>query len=157
VDQRSVEGGAVTQIELSVSESFVPDPVQPAPTGSVEHWADAVRDATEPCLVINSLSIVVAASPTACTLLGFDAEKDPAGLHLFSGALRLLDFTSAGAALSDGDREKIPPVLACYSGRLARGLLRVQSGSEVLTVDAISTPLFNGHTPAGSLTFFSKI
>jgi hypothetical protein len=147
----------VTQIEFSVSEPFVPDPVQPKPTGSVEHWAVAVRDATEPCLVINCLSIVVAASPSACTLLGFDAEKDAAGLHLFSGALRLLDFTSAGAPISDSDMEKIPPVLACSSGRLARGLLRVQSGAEVLTVDAIATPLFDGHTSAGSLTFFSKI
>jgi PAS domain-containing protein len=147
----------VTQIELSVSESFVPDPVQPVPTGSVEHWATAVRDAPEPCLVINSLSIVVAASPSACALLGFDVAKDAAGLHLFSGALRLLDFTAAGAALSDSDMEKIPPVLACSSGRLARGLLRVQSGAEVLTVDAIATPLFDGHTAAGSLTFFSKI
>ncbi len=147
----------MTQIELSVSESYVPDPVQPEPTGSVEHWAAAVRGAPEPCLVINSLSIVVAASPSACALLGFDAEKGAAGLHLFSGSLRLLDFTAAGDAIADSEMEKIPPVLACSSGRLARALLRVQSGAEVLTVDAISAPLFDGHTPAGSLTFFSKI
>jgi PAS domain-containing protein len=141
-------------VELSVSESFAE---AAEPTSSLEHWATAVSTASEPCLVVDSISMIVAASPAACTLLGFDTQADAVGRHLAAGVLRLLDFTSAGAPLPDSEMEKIPPVLAYSSGRLARGLLRVQSGAEVRTVDAIASPLFDGRKVVGSLTFFSQI
>jgi hypothetical protein len=141
-------------VELSLSESLAE--TAPEPTSSVEHWVAAVSCAIEPCIVIDSLSMIVAASPTACTLLGLEDQESAAGRHLFAGVLRLLDFGN-GAALPDIDREKIPPVLAYNSGKLSHGLIRVQAGDEVLTLDAIATPLFDGRKVVGSLTFFSRI
>lgn len=79
------------------------------------------------------------------------------GLSLFAGVLRLLDFSAAGAELGDGELEKIPPVLACSSERMARGLMRVQSRGEVVTLDAIATPLFDDEKVVGSLTFLMPI
>jgi len=147
----------VAHVELSVSESFAADGVPMEPTSSLEHWAGAVSTATEPCVVVDSFSMIVAASPAACTLLGFATQADAVGRHLVAGVLRLLDFTSEGGPLPESEMEKIPPVLAYSSGRLARGLLRVQSGGEVRTVDAIASPLFDGRKVVGSLTFFSQI
>ena len=147
----------MAHVELSVSESFAADALPTEPTSSLEHWATAVSTATEPCLAVDSFSMIVAASPAACTLLGFATQDDAVGRHLVAGVLRLLDFTAEGGPLPDSDLEKIPPVLAYSSGRLARGLLRVQSGGEVRTVDAIASPLFDGRKVVGSLTFFSQI
>ena len=148
----------MAHVELSVSEPFTPEATVAQSTGSLEHWGTAVARATEPCLVLESISSeIVAVSPAGATLLGFSNPAAAAGLHLFAGVLRLLDFTSAGARLPDAEMEKIPPILACTSGRLARGLLRVQAGDEVRTVDAIATPLFDGRKVVGSLTFFSHI
>jgi len=152
----------VAHVELSVTEQFGPDAAPIDPTSvdlasSLEHWALAVAGATEPCFIIDSVSMIVAASPAACTLLGFATQQDAVGCHLFAGVLKLLDFTSVGARLPDSEIEKIPPVLAYSSGRLARGLLRIQSGEEVRTVDAIAAPLFDGRKTVGSLTFFSQI
>ena len=55
--------------------------------------------------------------------------------------------------------EKIPPLLAIRSKRLARGLMRVQiDGPEPhLTVDAIATPLMAADQVVASLTFFSPV
>ncbi len=147
----------MAHVELSVSEPFAPGTIPAEPTSSLSHWAPAVASASEPCLMIDSVSMIVSASPSACTLLGFANQAEAQGCHLFAGVLHLLDFTSAGAPLPDSEIEKIPPVLACSSGRLARGLLRVQSGTEVRTVDAIATPLFDMRKVVGSLTFFSQI
>jgi hypothetical protein len=144
-------------VELSLSEPFDDEVVVPEATGSLEHWATAVSSASEPCMVLDTLSMIMAASPAASVLLGFSDQAEALGRNLFAGVLRLLDFTSEGGLLPDGDMEKIPPVLACSSGRLARGLLRVQDGDEVRTVDAIATPLFDGRKVVGSLTFFSQI
>jgi hypothetical protein len=142
-------------VELSLSESTEPD-LGPAPATSVEHWAVAVSEAVEPCLLIDSLSMIVAASASACELLGFEDQSKAVGRHLFAGVVRVIDFAD-GASLPDSEIEKIPPVLAFSSGRLARGLLRVHVGGETRTLDAIATPLFDGRKPVGSLTFFSSI
>ena len=151
----------MAQIELSLSEEpLAPEAITPESTGSLEHWAAAVASAGEPCLVLAALtSEIVAVSPAAAAMLGFTDENGGLGIgmHLFAGILKLLDFTSAGARLPDSEMEKIPPVLACSSGRLARGLLRVQAGEDVRTVDAVSAPLFDGRKVVGSLTFFSQI
>jgi hypothetical protein len=144
----------VAHVELSVSEPVAPE----GTTGSLEHWATTVARANEPCLVLESISSeIVAVSPSAATLLGFAGQGAASGLHLFAGVLRLLDFSAEGANLPDSEMEKIPPILACTSGRLARGLLRVQAGDEVRTVDAVAAPLFDGKKVVGSLTFFSHI
>ncbi|WP_345631976.1 hypothetical protein [Rugosimonospora acidiphila] len=100
---------------------------------------------------------IVAISAPACRLLGFPDEESAVGQSVRSGVIPLVDFTSPPVPLPDGDLEKIPLRLAYTSGRLARGLLRVQTATEVHTIDAVSTPLFEGDQPVGSLTFFSRI
>ena len=69
----------MAHVELSVSESFAADAPPTEPTSSLEHWATAVSTATEPCLVVDSFSTIVAASPAACTLLGFENQDDAVG------------------------------------------------------------------------------
>ena len=145
----------MAHLELSVSESAEPDLV-PAPATSVEHWAIAVSEAAEPCLLIDHLSMIVAASAAVCALLGFEDQGKAVGRHLFAGVVRLIDFAD-GEKLPDSEIEKIPPVLAYSSGRLARGLLRVKVGPETRTLDAVATPLFDGKKPVGSLTFFAPV
>jgi hypothetical protein len=153
----------VAHVELSLSEPFV-DPGRDTPPeggGSLQRWARAVAEADEPCLVLEHASVVVesvimAVSPAAARMLGFPDLDSAVGRRLFD-VLQLVDFTSSPLALPGGDLEKIPPVLASSSGRLARGLLRVRTPDEVLTVDAIATPLFDAGRPVGSLTFFSQI
>lgn len=140
----------MAHVELSLSEPEV------SPASSVEHWVAAVSCAIEPCIIINSLSMILAASPAACTMFGLGDQETVVGRHLFGGVLRLIDFGN-GATLPDIDREKIPPVLAYNSGKLSHGLLRVEAGDAVLTLDAIATPLFDGRQVVASLTFFSQV
>jgi hypothetical protein len=148
----------VAHVELSLSEPFVPPPEDgPDPGGALGRWAAAAAEADEPCMVIDAYSAIVALSRSACTLLGFRDQESAVHRHLFGGVLRLLDFTANPTALADGDLEKIPPILAFSSGRLARGLIRAQSGGEIRTLDAIATPLLDGDQVVGSLTFFSQI
>lgn len=132
-----------------------------APLRALDRWGAAVHDAVEPCLVVDHLSRIVAASPGACQLLGLGEPQMAVGLSLFAGVLRLLDFTAAPAPLGDGELERIPPVLACSSGRLAHALMRVQAGGAVVTLDAVATPLFDGPfgdgRVVGSLTFLALV
>ncbi|HKT04688.1 MAG TPA: hypothetical protein VJT31_34675 [Rugosimonospora sp.] len=149
----------MAHVELSLSDPFVPQARTPqaAVISSLDRWGSAAHAATEPCLVVDSLSRIVAASPRACELLGLGEPQMAVGLSLFAGVLRLLDFSAAGVPLGDGELEKIPPVLAFSSQRLARAIMRVQAGGEVVTVDAVATPLFDGDRPVGSLTFLLPI
>jgi hypothetical protein len=152
----------VAHVELSISEAFVPEAratIQPEQLGSLELWAHTVAAAGEPCMLIDVEMAIVAISESACQLLGLGNPGDATGESLVEGALRLVDFTQARTELPDVEIEKIPPVLAISSGRLARGLLRVQSGieGEAATVDAIATPLHDGGQVSGSLTFFCEV
>ncbi len=146
----------MAHVELSVTDPLAPQ-LRDQELASIDRWRAAVHGATEPCLVVDHLSRIVAASSRACELLGLGEPHMAIGLSLFAGVLRLLDFTAAGAALGDGELEKIPPVLAFSSERMARALMRVQSGGEVVTLDAIATPLFDGAKVVGSLTFLMPI
>ena len=124
---------------------------------TVDHWADAVDQANEPCLVIDSRAVIAAASPAASRLLGFDGPSSAAGLCLHDGVLPLIDFTAAANRLADTELAKIPPVQALLSERLARGLLRVRLGADIVTIDAVATPLWADGDVAGSLTFFCTV
>jgi hypothetical protein len=153
----------VAHVELSLTESFAPQARPSADStaaGSVSRWAARVAEATEPCLVIDSNASIVAASASCCTLLGLGDPDTIVGRFLLDGALRLVDFTAARGELTEAEIDKIPPLLALSSGRLARGLMRVHDGAEGgldATVDAIATPLWDDTTVVGSLTFFSAI
>lgn len=153
----------MAHVELSLTESFAPH-VRPSAdstaAGSVSRWAAMVAEATEPCLVIDGNASIVAASVSCCTLLGLGDPETIEGRFLLDGVLRLVDFTAARGELTEAEIDKIPPLLALSSGRLARGLMRVHDGAEGgldATVDAIATPLWDDTTVVGSLTFFSAI
>jgi PAS domain-containing protein len=147
----------VAHVELSLSESSMPAMPGVPDWSTVDRWAMAVEGANEPCVVIDGLGVITAASESACQLLGFRGPSAAVGLCVFSGVLPLVDFTAEGLPLPEGDLQRIPPVLAVTSGRLARGLMRVRTGVDVITMDAVSTPLFDERTVVGSLTFFCEV
>ncbi|MEU6072678.1 hypothetical protein [Micromonospora sp. NPDC047074] len=152
----------MAHVELSLSDVFVP--AAGTSTGqesdNVGRWSSTVSRADEPCLLIDAATRVVAVSTSGCELLYLGAPEDVIGLPLLDGGLRLLDFTANRGELTEPEIDKIPPLLALSSKRLARGLLRVQGMSAEApdsTVDAISTPVLTDGTVTGSLTFFSPV
>lgn len=152
----------MAHVELSLPESFVPSasPSTPQETDNFRRWCATVAAAIEPCLLIDLHTTIEAVSASCCELLGLGTPEKAVGQQLLEGELRLLDFTAARAELPEQETEKIPPLLALSSGRLARGLLRVRSGDaggSAATVDAIATPVITQGIVAGSLTFFSKV
>ncbi|MDG4763131.1 hypothetical protein O7632_03245 [Solwaraspora sp. WMMD406] len=153
----------MAHVELSISESLVPqvrEPIEPMRVDNFRLWADAAAAALEPCLVIDHELVVVAASRSCRELLGLSEHGSVVGRPLLE-ELRLVDFTAQRGELDEAEIDKIPPLLALTSGRLARGLLRVANGAHDGesdgTVDAIATPVWIGQKVAGSLTFFSPI
>lgn len=133
-----------------------PPPVESS--GSLQRWATAVSGAHEPCLLIDADSVIVAASSACADLLSCDSIS-ACGLRLRDAVRHLVDFTDPPDKLDSSEADKIPPLLAISSGRLARGLIRVAGpGQERASiVDAVATPLRDGTTVVGSLTFFARI
>jgi len=152
----------VAHLELSFTESSIPA-VEPADFAvhervrSLDRWRVAAAGAGEACLVLNELLDIVALSPTAAGLLGADSPADLLGCNILAGIVRLVDFNQQPQPLPQGDVEKTPPVLAQETGRLARGLLRVESEDRLVTLDAVATPLLEGGRVVGSLTFFAEL
>ncbi len=151
----------MAHVELSVTGQMDPT-LEVLPyerPSSMDRWTEAVRDATEPCLVLSELQTIVAASASACALLGLANPQVAKDVSLFAGVIRFVDFTKPAGDLAEGDLEKIPLVLAYTSGRLARGLLRIHAGDDEppRTLDAIATPVMEGEKVVGSLTFLSLI
>ncbi|HEX6968545.1 MAG TPA: hypothetical protein VF174_07025 [Micromonosporaceae bacterium] len=147
----------MAHVELSLSDAFGrrQDPVD-----SLANWVASVAVAAEPCLIIDVDAVIAAASVSCCDLLGLGSPDSVVGQPLLDGNLRLVDFTTARNELTDAEVDKIPPLLALTSGRLAHGLLRVRTdpdGRSDATVDAIATPLLVDGAVAGSLTFFSEV
>ncbi|GIJ10660.1 PAS domain-containing protein [Micromonospora andamanensis] len=152
----------MAHVELSLSEVFAPSGGTPTEPGcdNIGRWSATVSSAHEPCLLIDAETRVLAVSTAGCELLQLGAPEDVIGLPLLDGGLRLLDFTAYRGELAEPEVDKIPPLLALTSGRLARGLLRIEAATEDApdaTVDAISTPVLADGEVAGSLTFFSEV
>jgi len=154
----------VAHVELSVSDPYAAYErlalALAEPDYNLGRWASVVLGAAEPCLVINSAALIVAASEPCCDMFGLGSSDAAANRHLLDGTMRFVDFTAARSELAEGEVNKIAPLLALASGRLARGLIRVRCGFDeqrVCTADAIATPLWQGSTVVGSLTFFSPI
>ena len=151
----------MAHVELSLSGAFVPQARTPAEAEfapGVDRWTATVAAAGEPCLIIDKSTKILAVSVSAAELLGLGKPPEAIGQPL-GAVLRLLDFTAGAGELEESDAEKIPPLLAIRSERLARGLLRVVPGpgETPLTVDAIATPLLEGERVVGSLTFISAV
>lgn len=154
----------MAQVELSLSAPLVPrarmSMEQEVLEDNLDRWSAVVAGAAEPSLVIDSDAMIVAASESCCEMFGFGPPASAIGRFLLDGVFRFVDFTAARGELAGGEIDKIAPLLALSSGRLARGLIRVQCGAgddDVCTADAIATPLWQGDTVVGSLTFFSVI
>lgn len=153
-------------VELSLSGEREPGrdrgPGAPA-ASSMWWWANAVAGAAEPCVVLDSDGVIVAHSETFRALLGdvmSGEDQEPAGEWVGRGlldVLRLVDLTAAAAPLAGWESERVPPLLVLATGALARGVMRVRIGAATRTVDAISTPLWDEATLAGSLTFLCRI
>jgi hypothetical protein len=142
-------------VELSFGLSG-PSPHEPGLQGSLWMWADTASVANEPCIVIDGVGDVVAASPGCGELFMIDIDA-AAGHRLVGEVLDLRDFSARQGILPDWEVKKIPPLLALSSRALARGLLRVWVGNAAETVDAISVPLIDGEVIVGSLTFFMPV
>jgi hypothetical protein len=144
----------VPHVELSVSEPAFTHP-RSTFDSSVAKWAKAAADAEEHCLVIDHGALIVAISASFEALLGLTVTA--IGRPMVGSVLKLLDFGD-GLELDEAEIGKTPPLLALSSGRLARGLMRVRSADgSSRTLDAISTPLIEQDTIAGSLTFFGEV
>jgi hypothetical protein len=152
----------VAHVELSLSGGFVPQARTPAESefvAGIDRWISTVATAVEPCLVIDVTTRILAVSPSCSELLGLGKPVDAVGQPLLGGVLRLIDFTAGGGELDEPEIERIPPLLAIRSKRLARGLMRVLTDREEshLTVDAIATPLVEADQVGASMTFFSPV
>ena len=154
----------MAHVELSLSESFIPQPRTPTPperiVDNLTRWVVAAVDAAEPCLVLDSERRVVAASDACRALLGLAPATPLAGRFPLTDAVRLVDFTAARGELAETEVATIPPLLALSSGRLVRGLMRVRAaadGGHDVTLDAISTPVWDAGVVVGSLTFFAPV
>lgn len=123
---------------------------------SLAMWADTASAANEPCIVIDRVGDVVAASPGCGELFMIDVEV-AAGHALVGEVLDLRDFSARHGVLPEWEVKKIPPLLALSSVALARGLLRVWVDNAAETVDAISVPLIDAGVIVGSLTFFLPV
>ena len=151
-------------VELSLSDEG--DPSDHPRTGQispVRHWARTVATADDACVVLDGDGMVVASSRSCRDLLGTDGRlplgdspQDWSGRGLLD-VLRLVDLTAGGVPLAAWEAERIPPLLALGTGKLARGLIRVRLGELTRTVDVVSTPLSHGESVAGSLSFFRRI
>lgn len=140
-------------VELSVSESYLGRARRPTEP-SLDRWAATVAGAEEPSLVIDADEIIVAMSAPLRQLLG---TSEPVTGRELLDTLLLIDFSSAGAMLGEGEIVKIPPLLAIHSGGLARGLVRLRSVGGPRTFDAVSSPLTDDGQIVGSITFFSTV
>lgn len=152
----------MTHVELSLSGAFVPQARTPAEAEfvtSIDRWTTTVAGAIEPCIVIDYTFAVLAVSASGSSLLSLGNPADVLGKPLLGGSLRLIDFTAGRGELTGPELEKIPPLLALTTRRLARGLMRLQpaGGASDLTIDAISTPLWARGQVTASLTFLSRI
>ncbi len=140
------------RVELSITDL---GPVVAPPPDPLGHWVRAVAGAIEPCLVVDKRAVIIAMSDMCVALLGL--THSPVGASLREGPFKLIDFSAGGDKLSEHEVEKVAPILAIKSGRLARGLIRVRCDSSVVTLDAIATPIGSPKAVAGSLTFFSPV
>lgn len=149
----------MAHVELSLTESFLPH-ARHSPAvnrgDTLARWSDAVAFASEPSLVIDAEETIIMVSAACCELLCLGDPASAVGRYLLDG-VRLVDFTAAQGQLTEPEIANIPPLLALSSGRLARGLLRVQCSDRPSTVDAIATPLRDGDRVVGSLTFFAPV
>lgn len=159
---RGEDGPHMAHIELSLTPADAAPDALPSlrvvgRPRDLDAWLAAVAEAEEPCLVLDAGGVIMGASPAAVRLLGAEAADELLGRGLLEDVVELLDFAGGADRLPDTQLPRLAPLLALGSGALARGLMRIRSGGEVVTLDAVSTPLRVDGELAGSLTFFHRL
>ncbi|QSB14957.1 hypothetical protein JQS43_00740 [Natronosporangium hydrolyticum] len=131
----------------------------PAPPTSLHRWAAVVTEASEPSLVLDAQTVIVAASTNGAQMLGCGAVANTVGRRMREAVTQLVDFSNPPDKLDSAEAGKTPPLLAISSRQLARGLMRVQCPDTGRTciMDAVATPLWERGQVVGSLTFFSQV
>ncbi|GAA3387347.1 hypothetical protein [Cryptosporangium minutisporangium] len=153
----------MAHIDMSVASTEVAPDVVPTlrlvgGARPLEAWLQAVGEAEEPCLLLDRDGVVLAASSNCHTALGVSTRRDGlVGRGLLEDVIDLIDFSAARMRLRPDEVERIPPLFALSTGALARGLMRIRSGANTWTLDAIATPLRVGGAVLGSLTFFHRV
>jgi hypothetical protein len=117
----------------------------------VEAWAPRVREASEAMLLVDATGRLIALSAAAGTLLGLDPTATAGALLL--DLVRVVDFTAAAVPVPDPEVQ-LPPLRAIATGRLNRGLVRLQSGHLVRSYDVVGVPLSDG---AGAVGFLATV
>lgn len=126
---------------------------------SLRRWAAVVTEASEPSLVLDEQTVIVAASTSGAQMLGCGDVASTVGRRMREAVTQLVDFSNPPDKLDSADAGKTPPLAAITSRQLARGLMRVQCPDTGRTciMDAVATPLWERGQVVGSLTFFSQV
>ena len=117
----------------------------------VEAWAPRVREAAEAMLLVDASGRLIALSAAAGRLLGLDPTAATGAMLL--DLVQVVDFTAAAVPVPDPDVQ-LPPLRALATGRLNRGLVRLQSGHVVRSYDVVGVPLSEA---AGAVGFFATV
>lgn len=151
----------MVHLEMSLASVDITDELNAPrrPSGiapALAAWHRAVADADDPCVLLDAEGMIAGVSAPCVSLLGALAPEQLLGRGMLDD-LDLVDFTATPQSLLPAQLARIPPLLALSSGTLARGLLRIRSGSDIRILDAIATPLRGEGEIAGSLTFFHPV
>jgi len=152
----------MAHIELSLAPADAAPETVPGlrVVGRARHldaWLEAVSEAEEPCLLLDAGGVMIGVSPPCVKLLCAESADGLLGRGLLEDVVDLVDFTAARERLGEQQLERLPPLLALTSGALARGLLRIRTGDEARTLDAVAAPLRAHGQLVGSLTFFHRV
>jgi PAS domain-containing protein len=119
-----------------------------------EAWRIAVSSATTAALLLDVDEMVHAISPAAAELLATRVTR-ALGRPVLE-LITLVDFHS-GAPTQEYAR-RIPPLVTIESELLSRGLFRVRGHDGLVTVDAVSAPVYDSNDYlAGSITFLAGV
>jgi PAS domain-containing protein len=152
----------VAHIELSLTSADAAPDELPAlrvvgRPRDLDAWLSAVADAEELCLILDAGGVIMGASPPCVRLFGAGSIEELLGRGLLEDVVALLDFSDAADRLPEWQLHRLPPLMAIGSGAPSRGLIRMRTGGEVITLDAVATPLRVAGELAGSLTFFQLL
>lgn len=122
-------------------------------------WRAAVCASTDPCLLLDAATRIVAASPTAGRLLALEYNVDSIMPRFLDSGLSFLDFTAAADPLTESELGRLAPVQALQTDALERGLIRLDLGRVHRTFDVAASPL---HSPPqldaiGALVFLNPV
>lgn len=128
-----------------------------APAGeSIMSWVALAARAADIVVVLDPTGRVLGVSRAAAELIGCSGPDLVVGRHLLE-VLDLVDFNpTPGDASLYADR--IAPLLAIASNALARGLLRLRTGGQTVTLDAIAAPIHEqSGRLAGAVAFLARL